>query len=180
MVQRGNFVPVEEQNIKEYNRIISVASNLEGDGFSDMNVDVRELFEEQTLDEEELIELLNTSTSNYAGDSENINNTSVPHLNLIDLEEGIALAKKLENFFVEKDPLIVRSGKFKRELESSLAPYREILTELQDRNRQAIATTDNVDNVCNDGEINSEEEFQPNLRKKKRLTVIFDESDDEN
>ena len=123
-----------------------------------MNVDdVRELFEEQTLDEEELIELLNTSTSNYAGDSENINNTitSVPHLNLIDLEEGIALAKKLENFFVEKDPSIVHSGKFKRELQSSLAPYREILTELQDRNRQAIATT--TDNVCNNGEITSEE-----------------------
>ena len=158
MVQRGNFVPFEEA---EYNRI-SVASNLEGNGFSDMNVDdVQELSEEQTLEEEKLIGLLN---SNYDGDSETISNiTSVPHLNLIDLKEGIALAKKLENFFVEKDPSIVHSGKFKRELQSSLAPYREILTELQDRNKQAIATT--PDNFCNNGEITSEE-FQPTLREK--------------
>ena len=137
------------------------------------------LSEEQTLEEEELIGLLNTSTSNYADDSENISNiTSVPHLNLIDLEEGITLAKKLENFFVEKNLSIVRCGKFKRELQSSLAPYREILTEFQDQNRQAIATT--PDNFCNNEEITSEEEFQPTLRKKNRLAVIFDESDDEN
>jgi DDE superfamily endonuclease/Tc5 transposase DNA-binding domain len=177
MVQKGNIVPFEKA---EYNRIISVASNLEGDGFSDMNIDdVRELFEEQTLNEEELIELLNITSSNYADDSENICNiTSVPHLNSTDLQEGIALAKKLEDFLDEKDLSVVRSGKFKRELQSSLAPYREILTELQDRNRQVIATTS--DNFCNDGEITSEEEFQPVLRKKSRLAVIFDENDDEN
>jgi len=36
MFQKGNFVPFEKA---EYNRIISVASNLEGDGFSDMNIE---------------------------------------------------------------------------------------------------------------------------------------------
>ncbi|XP_055374156.1 tigger transposable element-derived protein 1-like [Condylostylus longicornis] len=43
---------------------------------------------------------------------------------------------------------------------------------------QVVATTS--DNLCHDGEITSEEEFQPTWRKKRRLAVISDESDDEN
>lgn len=44
---------------------------------------------------------------------------------------GIDLAKTLELYFVEKDPSIIRSGKFKRELQSCLAPYHELLAQLQ-------------------------------------------------
>ena len=52
-------------------------------------------------------------------------------------------------------------------MNSSLAPYTEILKELQDRNRKVVSTTS--DNLCNDGEITSEEEFQPTWRIKSRL-----------
>ncbi|KAI9587905.1 hypothetical protein GQX74_003751 [Glossina fuscipes] len=112
-VQRGNSMPSEEA---KFNRIISVAYNLEGNRFSNMTIDdVRELFKEETLNEEEFIELINTSTFKYAGDYENIRNTTtVPHLNLTDLEQGIRItrAKNLENFFVEEDLFAARSGKF--------------------------------------------------------------------
>uniref|UniRef100_A0A1A9VGA3 Uncharacterized protein n=1 Tax=Glossina austeni TaxID=7395 RepID=A0A1A9VGA3_GLOAU len=66
MVQRGNFVPSGE-----------------GDRFSNMTIDdVRELLEQQTLNEEELIKLRNTCAFNCADDSENMCNTiTVPHLN---------------------------------------------------------------------------------------------------
>ncbi|GFS48089.1 hypothetical protein TNCV_3600001 [Trichonephila clavipes] len=72
---------------------------------------------------------------------------------------------------------VSRYGKFKRELRSSLTPHREILKELQDRNRQVIATT--LNNFYNDGEITVKEEFEQ-LRRKLRSAVISDESDDEN
>ncbi|GFT13247.1 uncharacterized protein TNCV_4077042 [Trichonephila clavipes] len=58
-----------------------------------------------------------------------------------------------------------------------LSTVVEFLKELKDRNRQVI--TPRYDNFSNDGEIAPEEEFQPPL-KKIGLTVISDESDDEN
>ncbi|KAI9578466.1 hypothetical protein GQX74_009040 [Glossina fuscipes] len=119
MVQRGRLVPSKEA---EFNRIISVASNLGGDELSNMTInEVRELFEEQPSNEEELIEFLNTSGFHCADDSEIVcNTTTALHLILSDLKEGVPLAKKLENCFVERDSSVVRSGKF----------------DLQDRNRQ--------------------------------------------
>uniref|UniRef100_A0A1B0BG45 Uncharacterized protein n=1 Tax=Glossina palpalis gambiensis TaxID=67801 RepID=A0A1B0BG45_9MUSC len=97
MVQRGNFVASVEA---EFNRIISVTFNLEGDEFSiQTNDDVRELFGEQAWNEEEVIELVNTFTLNYAYDSESMcSTTTIPHSNLADLQEGIALAEKFVHF----------------------------------------------------------------------------------
>uniref|UniRef100_A0A1B0B2T8 Uncharacterized protein n=1 Tax=Glossina palpalis gambiensis TaxID=67801 RepID=A0A1B0B2T8_9MUSC len=106
MVQRGHLVPSKEV---EFNRIISVASNLGGDELSNMTInEVRELFEEQPSNEEELIEFLNISGFHCADDSEIVcNTTTALHLILSDLKEGVALAKKLENCFVEKDSSVV-------------------------------------------------------------------------
>ncbi|XP_055383517.1 tigger transposable element-derived protein 1-like [Condylostylus longicornis] len=152
----------------EYNRIISVASNLEGDGFVDMNIqDIRELFEEKTLDEEELIALLNISNFDQ---NENFSFIA-PKLSLADVQKGIALANDLENHFVNKDSSAVRCGKFKRDLRSCLGPYREVLAQLQS---DFVAAS-------SDEEITSDEDFQANMKKiNTKSRVIFDDSDDSN
>ncbi|KAI9575466.1 hypothetical protein GQX74_009732 [Glossina fuscipes] len=78
----------------------------------------------------------------------------------------LLIEKFLKNCKVE----IGRYLQCKRELKSSLAPYREILKELQDRNRQVFATTSG--DFCNDGEITSEEEFRLTLRKRKSIAFL--------
>lgn len=61
---------------------------------------------------------------------------TVPQLNLVDTQERKGLAKQ----FYRWKRFFVRSGKFKRELQSSLGLYRKILVELQDRDMRVIVT----------------------------------------
>lgn len=60
----------------------------------------------------------------------------------------------------------------KRELRSRAAPYNEILIQLQDVNRQVIATTS--DSFCNRGEVViNAEDLQPTLRKKNGYNFLI-------
>lgn len=175
MVQSENAVPPADV---EYTRIVNVASRLGGEGFTDMNIrDVEELFLEQTLNEEELMEFIHVSSSNASTDDnfENMNDGLVANLNLNDVQKGIDLAKQLEFYFIEKDPSVVRSGKFKRELQSCLAPYREVLAQLQSKNTLVSATNSAR---FEDEDIQSDEDFRHIKRKKVRPLVISDDSDE--
>ncbi|GFT65965.1 hypothetical protein NPIL_578541 [Nephila pilipes] len=93
--------------------------------------DVRELvLGEETLDEEELTELIDAPTSN-ALVNKNKENEWVPNLDLQDVKKRLNLAKELELHFIQTGHSTVRSAKFKRELRNCSVPYREVLVELE-------------------------------------------------
>ncbi|KAF8789776.1 Tigger transposable element-derived protein 1 like protein [Argiope bruennichi] len=106
--------------------IVNIASRLSDEEFAVNHQDVRELvLGEETLDEEGLMELIDAPTSNA------LVNEWVPNLDLQDVKKGLNLAKELELHFIQTDHSTVRSAKFKRELRNCLAPYREVLVELE-------------------------------------------------
>ncbi|CAK9810812.1 Tigger transposable element-derived protein 1 [Anthophora plagiata] len=152
-------IPVKE--------IVNIASRLSDEEFAVNHQDVRELvLGEETLDEEELMELIDASTSN-ALVNENMENEWVPNLDLQDVKKGLNLAKELELHFIQTDHSTVRSAKFKRELRNCLAPYREVLVELEKK-----AT---IENQCEDKP--SEEDIFPIKRRRVRR-LIFDSEDE--
>ena len=122
IVQTGNDIslPVTE--------IVNIASRLSGEGFADINhQDVEELLQEETLDEEELMELIDDASTSNALIDENMDNEWVP--NFYDVKKGLNLGKELELHFTQTGPSTVHSAKFKRELRNCLALYREVLVE---------------------------------------------------
>lgn len=134
MVKEENVIPPVDE---EYARIINTASRLGGEGFEDMTIeDVKEMFKEESLSEEELMEFIDKSTSNafIVENLKNMNARSFRNLNSNDIQTGMDLSEQLKLYFVEKDPLAVRSRKFKRELQRCLLPYQELLMALQSDN----------------------------------------------
>lgn len=102
MVGKRNVIPFAEE---QYSRIVSAAFRLGGEGFEDLNIqDVRELFEEQSLTEEELIEYVNTCTSNTPLDNiKGVNEELSPEINVNGIEKIIDFAKQLELCILEND-----------------------------------------------------------------------------
>lgn len=147
--------------------IVNIASRLSNEEFAVNHQDVRELvLREETLDEDELMELIDAPTSN-ALVNENKENKWVPNLDLQDVKKGLNLAKELELHFIQTDQSTVRSAKFKRELRNCLAPYREVLVELE---KEAT-----IENQCEDEP--SEEDILP--IKRRRVRRLISDSEDE-
>ncbi|CAK9796364.1 hypothetical protein ANTQUA_LOCUS757 [Anthophora quadrimaculata] len=170
----GNLLPHMVQAIQDdstislpVTEIVNIASRLSDEEFAVNHQDVRELvLGEETLDEEELMELIDAPASN-ALVNENKENEWVPNLNLQAVKKELNLVKELELHFIETDRSTVRSAKFKRELRNCLAPYREVLVELEKK-----AT---IENQCEDKP--SEEDILPIKRRRVRRLII--ESEDE-
>ena len=81
--------------------IVNIASRSSDEEFTVNHQDVRELvLGEETLDEEELMELIDAPASN-ALVNENMENEWVPNLNLQDVKKGLNLAKELELNFIQ-------------------------------------------------------------------------------
>ncbi|XP_023214392.1 tigger transposable element-derived protein 1-like [Centruroides sculpturatus] len=126
----------------EVNRIIDIAHTLGGEGFVDMNEeDVIELINtNQQLDEEELMQLAELSES--SGEEDSLQNfcEAEQHFNLEKLNEGLELAKNLEELFTNNDPSTKRSEKFKRKLKYCLAPYFDVKEDLESNNNKLLKT----------------------------------------
>ena len=124
------MVQIENDISASVTEILSIASGLSGEGFADLShEDVEELLRKESLNEEELLLFIDASTSNVSVE-ENADNESVTNVTLDHVKNGLDLAKQLELHFTQNDPSTVRSGKFKRELQNCLAPYKKLLTEL--------------------------------------------------
>lgn len=100
--------------------------------------------------------------------NENKENEWVPNVDLQDVKKGLNLAKELELHFIQTDHSTVRSAKFKRELRNCLAPYREVLVELEKK-----AT---IENQCEDEP--SEEDILPIKRRRIRRLILSDSEDE--
>uniref|UniRef100_A0AAF5I336 DDE-1 domain-containing protein n=1 Tax=Strongyloides stercoralis TaxID=6248 RepID=A0AAF5I336_STRER len=102
--------------------IVNTASQLSDEEFLVSHQEVRDLvLEKETLDEVELMELIDASTSN-ALVNENVENEKGANFYLHYVKKGLNLVKKLELHFIHIDHSTVQSSKFKRELRNCLAP----------------------------------------------------------
>lgn len=128
MVNQSNIIPHER--LVEHQKIIEIASKI--DGLKEINInDIEELLAADTLDDEELIELLDTN-SNDQYENENESQLIVNHnFNKNKLEKALELAENLKDFIMENDPSIVRSDKFIRELNYCMQPYQIIFDSLK-------------------------------------------------
>ncbi|XP_017754456.1 PREDICTED: tigger transposable element-derived protein 1-like [Eufriesea mexicana] len=160
MVRKGNDISALLAEI------VNVASALGSEGFSDINrEDIEELLREESLNEEELVESIDESTSNSFVE-ENADNEFVSNFGC-DVKRGLDLAKELEGCLTRNDPSTTRGAKFKREFQNCLAPYKEVLEELQNK-----ATFENREE-----NLQSEKDFLP-IRKKRVRLQIFDRDDE--
>lgn len=112
------------------------------------------------------MELIDAPTPN-ALVNENKDNEWVTNLDLHDVKKGLNLAKELEIHFIQTDRSTVRSAKFKRELRNCLAPYREVLVELEKKTQ--------IENQHEDE--SKEEDIRPIKRRRVRRLIL--DSEDE-
>ncbi|KAI4486742.1 hypothetical protein M0804_006112 [Polistes exclamans] len=125
MIQKGNDNSLLEK--------VNVTSRVTGKGFKkDKNrEDLEELFREEILNDEALMELIDTSSNILV--NENMDKESDANFDLSALNKGLELGEQLKTFFIENDLSTVRREKFTKELEKCLAPYRELLLKLHNK-----------------------------------------------
>jgi hypothetical protein len=120
-------------------RIAGEASRIRGIGAVNVE-DVQELLKShaEELTEEELEEFLKT-TDDEADEEEPA--VVKPKLTMKDLDDLFKSADHLINTAVDRDPFMVRSLKFKRQIESVMAPYKEIRQDLVYKAKQTSITS---------------------------------------
>lgn len=155
-----------------HNHILNIAHIIGGEGFDDLNSqDLDELFQEPTLTEAELIEIINEPYEDTIvnEDAENYPEDSSPNISVTDVQQGLDLAKKLELHFMEIDPSLSRKRTFQRNLKTCLGPYLKFLNTTE--NKRVPSSNISYENVSSD------EEFLPPRRK--RIRILDDDSDQE-
>jgi len=175
VVLQENLLCATSLNIEP---IVNMARSVGGDGFDDMNEgDIYELINNaEDLDEEELVQLADTSHLN------NINSAEGSLAQIIDdvdenlctenVNEIVKLGKQLEIFVTNCDPSVDRSTEFKTNIQNCLAPYVKM------KNKHKIANDESLDNDINKENNNSNAEtLEHFMRKRCRWNVISDSSD---
>ena len=116
--------------------IVDVARRLGGEGLADMkDDDVEELLQshKEELNEDELEEIIRSSED---GDDDEEDKEEQREMTSSSLSKGILLANNLAEFFLDIDPIMERSIKFKRGLEDLLSPYKQLQKEFQNKMKQ--------------------------------------------
>jgi hypothetical protein len=135
-----NYPTSDETVVTE---IVSIARNIEGDGFEEIEVaDILQMLQDDNneMTEEDLEELIeNNSLQN--DDEEQEDEVITPTLNLKEMNEIFRLAKELTVKVSEVDPSLERSIKFSREIDVALAPYKEVRKELEHKKKQTKITS---------------------------------------
>lgn len=113
--------------------------------------------EDYVVDESSESEKANENSAKASEDSDDGTAEEQPlTFNIEDVRRGLKLAKDLEDFFVKRDPSVVRKNDFQTDLKFCLAPYAELLQSLE--KQQALEQSSS-----------SEEELSPSRRKSKRF-----------
>lgn len=101
--------------------------------------DVKDLLDShaEELTEEELGELLK-SASEEEGEDEDV---PKPKITMKNLDDIFKQADELSRTVVSNDPFLVRSLKFKRDLEAILTPYREVRASIIKKRKQTTITS---------------------------------------
>lgn len=101
----------------------------------------QELLVEKEEDKTNFMEMtMKVSQTDSEEDNSTDENVEVPNLTVTSIRKGLNLAEELASYFLNVDPSIERSTKFKRELEQCLAPYYELYKNLSTENEQILCT----------------------------------------
>lgn len=172
-------------NNDEFADIITLAHTIGGDGFDDLSsADIEELLVDQSLSENEIIDLsIETHHNNAQSDNDE---EDIPVLNATLIKEGLDIARNLGNHFEQHDPDKERAAKFQRELKLLTSSYRELYKGLSRIQTQSLITDfipktndlSTIKNTDNNRDIISQNDEQNRssessdiaaLRKRKRL-----------
>jgi hypothetical protein len=134
----NNSLPIAE--------IVNIASKLSDEEFNITSQEVKEqVLEDQTLDMEGLIQIMYELDRNE--NEENLfDNQLKPGIDLKSVEEGLKLSEELKHFFLTNDQSTIRSGKFARELQTCLAPYKNLLKTFKKHGKSSSDCEENLGN----------------------------------
>ncbi|XP_017761859.1 PREDICTED: tigger transposable element-derived protein 1-like [Eufriesea mexicana] len=138
---------------------------------------------DQDLDEEELIQLAEfDSTSTNQESSLEIPSVQDRHFSLKTLNEGLELARKLEEYFTNNDPSRNRSDEFKEKLRNCLVPYVELKRSLENRKNEFMERREDTrlkeENSRGEaGDSSIYEITEPRRKRRRSLSVYSSDSD---
>ena len=96
--------------------------------------DIQELIADDKINEAELVAMTNEkSVGDSSDDLSDVENTN---FSLKNIEKVLNMAKQLEEYILENDPLSDRAEIFKRNFQNNLAPYQEIFKDLRNKSKQ--------------------------------------------
>ncbi|XP_067120126.1 tigger transposable element-derived protein 1-like [Centruroides vittatus] len=177
MISQENVVePIQH----EYNNIVSLAHAIEGDGFTEITVDdILELVTENEINEADLV-TVTSETLPIEDNSEDFFNEETKNFTLKGIGKCLNMAKQMESYFLENDPLPERAEIFKRNLQNCLSTYQEFYKDLQSKSKQSLMTDflkpkPTRSAVELDDETSSDLEIRP--VKHSRTTIISDDED---
>ncbi|XP_055377932.1 tigger transposable element-derived protein 1-like [Condylostylus longicornis] len=126
----------------QYSNIIELAHAIGGEDFQDLNEeDIIKTMTDQELDEDELIEIVSKTRQKSESDVEAEIDECEKHLFTAKIvREGLALGKKLGNYFQQHDPNVERALQFQRKINEVLAQYEEELKDLRQKKSQLLIT----------------------------------------
>ncbi|XP_023223549.1 tigger transposable element-derived protein 1-like [Centruroides sculpturatus] len=177
MVSQENVVePIQ----REYDNIVSLAHAIGGDGFTEITVDdILELVTENEINEADLVTVI-SETLAIEDNFEDLFNEEIKNFTPKGIEKRLDMAKQMESYFLENDPLPERAELFKRNLQNCLSAYQEIYKDLQSKSKQSLMTdflkpkpTGSAMELVD--ETSSDLEIRP--VKRSRTTIIGDDED---
>ncbi|XP_067140791.1 tigger transposable element-derived protein 1-like [Centruroides vittatus] len=137
MVSQENVVETIQH---EYNNVVSLAHAIGGDGFTEITVDdILELVTENEINKADLVTVI-SETLPIEDNSEDLFNEETKNVTLKGIEKCFDMAKQMESYFLENNPLPERTEIFKRSLQNCLSAYQEIYKDLQSKSKQSLMT----------------------------------------
>jgi len=138
---------VEDENHRmclkqEYSRIIELGHMLGGEGFADITeVDIAEIMEDQELQEDDLLEMVQKISGSVNDVESDVDECESSTFTAKIVREGLAIGRKLGNYFQEYDTNVERALKFQRDVNKILTQYEEVYKEMT-KNRQQLLISD--------------------------------------
>lgn len=142
----------------------NINTKIEADDFedataTDLTGQEADLLEEKEEDKANVMKMTMEVDQSDSEEDKSVNGSSeISNFTLTSIRNGLNLAEELTSYFLNIDPSIERSTKFKRELEQCLAPYRELYKNLESESSQILSTNDFIKKEENVSSLNTLEE----------------------
>ena len=121
---------------QKYSDIIELAHTIGGEGFDDL---AQREMEDQELNNDDLIEFVNKVSENDVETDIDVKDEPNPFTAKF-VRKGLAIGKKLGNYFQQHDPNVERALRFQRAINESLNQYEEVYKDLTKNKSQLLIT----------------------------------------
>lgn len=124
---------------QEYSQIIELGHTLGGEGFEDITeVDIAEIMEDQELHEDDLIEMVQKIGGSENDVESDVDECEPSAFTAKVVREGLAIGRKLGNYFQEYDTNVERALKFQRDINKLLSQYEEVYKDMTKNKPQLL------------------------------------------